>query len=190
MLFLQTFLPFTSYRKSARVLDPKRLGQQRREVLQILRVLNGEYEKDGKRPWVHHPAVLMWRFHERPRLVSSGNGKAVITVRKAATGNWNALVVYGLAMCDEWVRRGNQDSRRPLIAQYYRPGRIHTPWWLHETPLVLSHRANLLRKRLTYYRKFFPVPESQIGTIITTPYFWPIRAIQGEYHVSNWNDRP
>ena len=39
---MQTFLPYSNYPASARVLDNKRLGKQRVEVLQILKALAGE----------------------------------------------------------------------------------------------------------------------------------------------------
>lgn len=52
---MQTFLAYASYRESARVLDPSRLGNQfYREGLTLLR---------GK--WRNHPASKMWRGHER-----------------------------------------------------------------------------------------------------------------------------
>lgn len=50
---MQTFLPYPNFEKSVKVLDNKRLGRQRAEVLTLLR---------GK--WLHHPASRMWRGHE------------------------------------------------------------------------------------------------------------------------------
>jgi hypothetical protein len=46
---MQTFLPYPDFRKSAEVLDWRRLGNQRNEVLTILR--------GG---WAWHPASKMW----------------------------------------------------------------------------------------------------------------------------------
>ena len=56
---MQTFLPLPSYRKSASVLDNRRLGKQRVEAIQIARVLTGL-----STGWQHHPAVKMWRGYE------------------------------------------------------------------------------------------------------------------------------
>ena len=50
---MQTFLPFPDFARSAQVLDYKRLGKQRVEVLQLL---NGS--------WANHPASKMWRGFE------------------------------------------------------------------------------------------------------------------------------
>lgn len=50
---MQTFLPYPDFKKSSKVLDNKRLGRQRAEVLTILR---------GK--WANHPASKMWRGYE------------------------------------------------------------------------------------------------------------------------------
>jgi hypothetical protein len=74
---LQTFLPYPDFEKSARVLDDRRLGRQRVEAYQILRVLAGM-----TKGWVNHPAVKMWRGHE------------------------TALSAYMNAMIDEWEGRG------------------------------------------------------------------------------------
>src|ERR1700712_5264270 len=78
---MQTFLPSADFTASSVVLDDRRLGKQRVETFQILRALTWpEYA------WKNHPAVRMWR------------------------GFIPALVAYGLANCDEWIRRGNADT--------------------------------------------------------------------------------
>jgi hypothetical protein len=46
---VQTFLPYADFQQSASILDNKRLGKQRVEVLQLLR---------GS--WSNHPASKMW----------------------------------------------------------------------------------------------------------------------------------
>jgi hypothetical protein len=51
---LQTFLPYADFLMSAKVLDPKRLGNQcYRETVTLIR---------GK--WPNHPASKMWRGYE------------------------------------------------------------------------------------------------------------------------------
>ena len=52
---MQTFLPLPDFHKSLACLDSKRLGKQRLETHQILKVLSGESEA-----WKNHPAVKMW----------------------------------------------------------------------------------------------------------------------------------
>ncbi len=78
---MQTFLPYSDFRRSAEALDPARLGKQRVETLQILRAL--ELFDYG---WGNHPAVTMWRGHTP------------------------ALVSYGLAFVDVWLREGRADT--------------------------------------------------------------------------------
>jgi len=50
---MQTFLPYPDFKQSAQVLDYRRLGKQRVEVLTLLR--------GG---WPNHPASKMWRGYE------------------------------------------------------------------------------------------------------------------------------
>ena len=127
------------------MLDRARLGKQRVEALQILRAL--------VRPaygWKHHPATLMWAGHEP------------------------ALVLYGLAMCDEWVRRGSPDTVAPqLLAELglsRRPrSNVRRPPWLGDEAFHRSHRSNLLRKDPEWYRTFFPDDPDDLE------YVWPVR---------------
>jgi hypothetical protein len=77
---LQTFLPYPCFVDSAAVLDNKRLGKQRVEVLQILTALR---EGTG---WIHHPATKMWEGYE------------------------DALCLYGNTMILEWVSRGYKNT--------------------------------------------------------------------------------
>jgi len=97
---MQTFLPYPDFRKTARVLDNRRLGRQRVEAYQILRVLSGL-----TRGWINHPAVLMWRGYE------------------------TALSAYMNAMIEEWVKRGyrNQMLRVALEGDYEKPPWLGDP---------------------------------------------------------------
>jgi hypothetical protein len=80
---MQTFLPYPSFPKSAQCLDYRRLGKQRIETKQIWQTLMGVSKGKG---WANHPAVLMWKGHE------------------------DALIWYGEIMCEEWIRRGYNDT--------------------------------------------------------------------------------
>jgi hypothetical protein len=123
---MQTFLPYNDFVKSAQVLDRQRLGKQRVETLQLLKALKGE-----TKGWVNHPAAKMWRGYE------------------------NCLVVYGVAMCDEWIKRGYKDTCRDKILAYrdYETA-VVVPPWLGRDDFHESHRSNLLRKDPDYYYKF------------------------------------
>lgn len=138
---MQTFLPYPSFVKSAKVLDRQRLGKQRVEVLQILKCLAGETTG-----WKNHPAVKMWQGYEVP------------------------LTMYGLAICNEWVRRGYKDTcAQKIVAIGSKIGhdKIAMPPWMgseiHET-----HQSNLLRKLPEHYQSFFPNVSDDME------YYWPV----------------
>lgn len=142
---MQTFLPLPDFRESARVLDDKRLGKQRVEVLQILRALDGV----GK-PWSQHPAVRMWRGHEP------------------------ALIQYGLRICFEWMGRGFQDTvclklkdMQITQAARERSAVLQMPRWMGNEKMHASHRSNLLRKNPTHYGQFGWTEPRDL------PYHWP-----------------
>jgi hypothetical protein len=123
---MQTFLPYNDFVKSAQVLDRQRLGKQRVETLQLLKALRGE-----TKGWVNHPAAKMWAGYE------------------------NCLVIYGVAICDEWIKRGYKDTCRDKILAYrdYNTA-VVVPPWLGREDFHESHRSNLLRKDPDYYYKF------------------------------------
>jgi hypothetical protein len=143
---IQTFLPFPDFKESARCLDRERLGKQRVECLQIL---NSLLRNGG---WSSHPAVLMWRHYE------------------------DALIAYGLEICDQFQRRGYKDSTFDKIHSFWHdyPDQIpeqqdvKMPPWLGDERLHKSHRSNLIRKAPYHYQycmKWTEPPD--------LPYFWP-----------------
>lgn len=144
---MQTFLPDPDFQKSARALDSLRLGKQRPETLQILNALsNPNYG------WQNHPAVQMWRGAEA------------------------FLIQYGFAICEEWKRRGYNDTVEErlhvmLIGRRltYGSERDKRPWWLGDPRLHISHQSNLLRKAPWAYAHLWPdVPRD-------LEYWWPSR---------------
>jgi hypothetical protein len=151
---VQTFLPYADFTETARVLDRRRLGKQRVETIQVLRALT--VPGYG---WRRHPAALMW------------------------TGYEEALVRYGLDICDRWCGLGHADTcAGTLVADLAeakgrgrgRPRRQdrlaaagELPPWLGEPAFHLSHRSALVRKDPGFYRPVFPdVPDD-------LPYVWP-----------------
>ena len=128
---MQTFLPYASFRQSAKVLDRQRLGKQRVEGMQILQCLLGI----GSIRWQHHPAVKMWR------------------------GSEPYLAKYVIAICDEWTARGYKDTIKNKVVHMpvVQPMRsYHYPSWLGDEKFHRSHQSNLLRKNQQHYRKYFP----------------------------------
>ncbi|MFI7707308.1 MSMEG_6728 family protein [Nonomuraea sp. NPDC049480] len=150
---MQTFLPYPDFAATAAVLDPRRLGKQRVEVLQILRALT--VPGYG---WRHHPVVKMWAGYEE------------------------ALVRYGLEVCDRWRSAGRPDTcaatitwevaqlrgtatvrRQPELA-----AAAELPPWLGDEALHRSHRSALLRKDPGFYRPVFGDDEPD-----DLAYVWP-----------------
>jgi len=152
---VQTFLPYADFGATARALDDRRLGKQRVETLQILRALT--------RPvygWKHHPVVLMWAGHEE------------------------ALVAYGVTVCEEWRRRGYADTCLIKIVDDAERGGVAAtrtqaelaaaaiPPWLGDEALHRSHRSALLRKDPEFYGPVF----DDVGDDLE--YVWPVRSRQ------------
>jgi hypothetical protein len=122
---MQTFLPYPNFSRSAKVLDVKRLGKQRVECLQILKVLRGETNK-----WQNHPAVRMWRGYEE------------------------CLADYGTVICLEWMGRDYKDTCLNKIYDLRVTDEVIMPPWLGDERLHSSHRSNLLRKNYDWYSYF------------------------------------
>lgn len=149
---MQTFLPLPDFDDSAAVLDLRRLGKQRVETIQVLRALT--VPGYG---WRRHPAAAMWAGYEE------------------------ALVRYGLQICDQWCRQDRADTCATTLvtdlASTVGIASIRTqreldadgelPPWLGDEDVHRSHRSALVRKDPGHYRRFFPdVPDD-------LPYVWP-----------------
>lgn len=126
---MQTFLPYSSFERSAECLDSKRLGKQRVEAFTLLKVIVNP-ERKG---WRNHPAFKIWEEHGI------------------------ALVVYGMDMCTEWKRRGYVDNlyyEFEYLAKDIKDRNIEMPDIIGYEPYHASHRSNLLRKDPIYYGQF------------------------------------
>ncbi len=151
---MQTFLPYADFYRSARALDPKRLGKQRVETIQVVRALT----LDGY-GWANHPAVLMWKGFEE------------------------ALGRYGFACCEVWCELGFSDTCAATIRADLRAAGVadvrtqdelaaagELPPWLGDPELHRSHQSALARKDPVHYRsQFADVPDD-------LPYVWPVRS--------------
>ena len=135
---MQTFLPYPSFEQSAKVIDYRRLCKQRLEVKQILFALSGQ-----SKGWVNHPATRMWRGYEQ------------------------ALVEYGLIICQEWTWRGYKDAQYEQIAAFCVEGSYKLPHWIGGA-IHSEHRAALLLKNYEYYSQYGWTEEPKAQT------YWPI----------------
>lgn len=144
---MQTFIPYTNIKKSAKVLDNKRLGKQRVEAIQIARCLLGYTEG-----WCHHTVTKMWKYHES-----------------------FLINIYLKTIMSEWENRGMKNDKCKIhyeylskVLQSYKPIK---PWWMNDRRYFLRfcrrHKSNLIRKYPEYYRDKFPgIPDN-------LPYLWP-----------------
>ena len=158
---MNTFLPYPSFEKSAKVLDNKRLNKQIVECYQILKAITlPDYG------WQNHPAVNMWREHpislfsytwylnieytdrkvERDKLFMAPNHKSYDNAAKFFTINYSY----------------------PRYCQSI----IDMPDFIGYEPFHLSHQSNLLRKDLYHYNKYFDT-----SVPIDLPYYWPSKEI-------------
>lgn len=147
---MQTFLPYVDFKRTAKVLDMRRLGKQRVEAYQILLVIT------GKRPdsrWRNHPAVRMWSGYEV------------------------ALLDYAFAVVFEWRERGYQDTMLSTLNSEFcalNSAKVVRPHWLGDRRLHSSHRAALLRKDFEHYSKIKPRWKEEPNV----DYFWPEPTIE------------
>lgn len=84
---MQTFLPYPSFKRSAKVLDYRRLGKQRVEAFQLIEGMR----KPKQFGWRNHPAFKMWLGHS------------------------NALKMYFNTMVEEWIGRGYNNTMEPYV---------------------------------------------------------------------------
>jgi hypothetical protein len=131
---MQTFLPYSDFRESAKVLDTKRLGKQRVEVLQLL----NSFHKPNYKGWKNHPAREMWRGYE------------------------NGLVEYGKVICQVWKEKGYKDTCYEKISIYHDNSKpIVYPEWIGREDIHLSHKSKLIQKDPAHYKLIWPdVPDN------------------------------
>jgi hypothetical protein len=103
---LNTFLPYPEFDRAVECLDNRRLGKQRVEAWQILRIVQASPVPVQGTAWANSPAVRMWR------------------------GFPDALAVYYNACLDEWARRGFKNVL--LQPSEPQPLPVPLPPWLGE----------------------------------------------------------
>lgn len=84
-------------------------------------------------------------------------------------GYENSLVMYGLAVCEEWISRGYQDTCHGKIKSLYNgKKKLLHPHWLGKKIFHASHKSNLIRKDANHYGKYFKNISGEL------PYIWPV----------------
>ena len=159
---MQTFLPYSDFRKSVECFDRPRLGKQRVECLQLCNGIAGL----SSLGWRNHPASKMW------------------------SNDLEALIQYGMTCCIHWIERGYLDTvydKLGLLSDRYRQNyKLTIPTWIGSYKFHSSHRAALLQKDFNYYSKF-DWPENSFYRKIG--YFWPIPLVADKPVYYDWRNR-
>lgn len=138
---MQTFLPYPDFRESARVLDPRRLGNQfYREGLTLLR---------GK--WANHPAARMWRGHHY------------------ALGCYLLACERELARRGHHYPEHGKEVLNRILWALARGETMDPPAWLGDPDFHARHRAALLAKDPEWYGRFGWTEEPSIDYIWPEP---------------------
>lgn len=123
---MQTFLPYADFVKTAKCLDYRRLGKQRVEAYQIIRILTGQQKTKG---FINHPIVKMWRGYEI------------------------ALMKYFNVISCEWISRGYKHTMG--IYDIHNVTDKFMPYWFGNEQFHRAHQSNLIRKFPEHYRPIF-----------------------------------
>lgn len=146
---MQTFLPYESFKESAKCLDNKRLGKQRSECKIIVKSILGFYSSGA---WSNHPATLLWKDHLK------------------------ALLWYSIIITREWRKRGFQDSTQQFFMDIYNESFLNKaviyPKLIGNKEFHDSHKSNLLRKDSQFYGKY------NWNVADDLPYVWNINQLK------------
>jgi len=135
-----TFLPVADFDASARMLDTRRLGNQRVEARMILRWLRNPLRYARQQAAGY---TAMWRGHE------------------------DALAAYYNACCEEWARRGKANIE--CTPEALPAGGVALPPWLGDERLHATHRAALMFKEPDHYAQFGWNDEPQVAYLWPRP---------------------
>jgi len=125
---MQTFLPYSDFKKSAKSLDYRRLGKQRVECYQILRANLGITSG-----WINHPITKMWKGFEY------------------------CLLQYTLAICDEWIGKGYKDTIKQKVLDLGIKKSNKKPRFLGNKYFYENYQKILLEKNYNYYSNIFKI---------------------------------
>lgn len=130
---MQTFLPYSDFKKSAECLDKKRCWKQVVEAKQLLEVLKlsrgGHTLSSAQKRIRNHPACRMWVGYE-----------------KALSRYYNDFLEVSI---DKWKIKTEKCQKIIFLDKHY----IIPDWNLYE-PLHANHRGRLLAKNYDFYSQY------------------------------------
>lgn len=140
---MNTFLPYSDFILSAKVLDKKRCWKQVVEAKQIIDILEKiKTENIHNIPWSNHPAIKMWIGYS--------------TVLKCYFDEflWECIHIHGI---------------KTKYKPYHLSGVYDLPWWFGNEDFHRAMRARLIEKNKEFYLPLFPNDEG----FNNGKYFWP-----------------
>jgi len=151
---MQTFLPYSSFEKSADILDKRRCWKQVVEAYQIINCLKGI----NSLRWVNHPAVKMWKGHLN-ELMYYYNCFLDVCLEKHKI-NTKMKHYYIGAMYNNEIISVKLDKTLNIYKY---------PWWLGNEDFHRSVRAKLIEKNSDYYLNLF----NEDKGFNENKYMWP-----------------
>lgn len=193
---VNTFLVHSDFRQSAECLDVKRLGKQRVEAFQILRilgdiqVLSNVFELPQptdvykRRAWIRELAqayknsgwFLCWHrsaIHKVSRQTTDFRSPDIRVIRAVGFYYHPAVLMWlGYEQALKQYINVHIDRWISLgytnnMERYDVPAEIPQPVWTYDPYFLERHRSNLIRKDPGHYRELFPDAEADLE------YFWP-----------------
>lgn len=147
---MQTFLPYSDFKKSAEVLDKRRCWKQVVEAKQIIEILEGKTTS-----WKNHPAVKMWEGHIPELMVYFNIFLKICKQKHKINTKYTPFTI------------GDFKGKRTLVndAGFYGKD----PWWLGNEDFHRAMRARLIEKDTEFYLPLFPNDKG----FNNGKYFWP-----------------
>jgi len=159
---MQTFLPYPDFKKSLQTLDYRRLGKQRVEAYQIIRILKAASQskvyRDGKKKATQTYGAIRRGADDEANKGRRMNAKwhkfggsySNHPAVRMWRGHINALKLYYNLSLDEWISRGYKNRMQKMTIR----GKIIYPAWFGRNKFHAAHRSNLLRKYPAYYGNY------------------------------------
>lgn len=178
---MQTFLPYSDFKKCAEVLDKKRCWKQVIEAKQIITVLDNlkkEIEvpkiiensiKKKRQAWENHPAVKMWKGYEE--LLKHYYNIFLDHCVHVRFINTRLTYIECNYSNGEFTDLGYQlVNGFELYGDLFKLTDKETPFWFNNEDFHRSHRARLIEKDREFYLPKFPDDEG----FNDSKYLWPV----------------
>jgi len=170
---MQTFLPYSDFKKCAQVLDKRRCFKQVVEASQIIDCLEGK-----KVGWRNHPAVKMWVGY-LPELKHYYNiflNHCIEVHKIKVTKMWYKECYYSYGVKTEQIRVDENHNVIHEPHNYFVDNQIpswerNKPFWLGQEPFHRAMRSRLIEKDPEFYGPKFLDKDKGYND---SKYWWPV----------------